>query len=144
MDFVLQLARELALHSEFPLYSLIRLHKGLDLADAIQYNESSLAIRDTDSDSDVNETDLEDMLNASDSNSKIQDEFVPEEEELLELDRGVITWEHRLRIPQQNTIIWNMSRFILITCVVDVLSSVKEIDSNKYCKVSRGNFGLNV
>ena len=50
----------------------------------------------------------------------MQDEFVPEEEDSLELDRGILARQHRLQILQQNTIVWNMSHFIYIPRLVDV------------------------
>lgn len=103
-DFIPQPARELPLHSDFPLYSLILQHEGLDLSGGIRHNESSLGIRGTDSDSDVSETDIEDISNASDSDGEMQEELFPVQEELNELESGILTREHRLRILQQNTL----------------------------------------
>jgi hypothetical protein len=120
VDFIPQAAKELPLHSDLPLYSLILQHEGLDLADEIQHNELSLAIHDDDSDLDVTETDLEDISNASDSGGEIQEEFFPEEGELHELESGILTREHRLRVLQQNTIIWSMLHYLLVPRMMDV------------------------
>jgi hypothetical protein len=50
----------------------------------------------------------------------MQEDFIPKEEELLDLDCGLLTPEHRRRIHQQNLVIWGMSYFLLVPCMVDV------------------------
>lgn len=120
MDFIPQAAKELPLHSDLLLYSLILQHEGLDLADEIQHNELSLRIHDDDSDSGVDETGFEDISNANDSDGEMQEEFFPEEGELHEFESGILTREHRLRVLQQNTIIWSMSHFLLVPRMMDV------------------------
>ncbi|KAI0430588.1 hypothetical protein F5Y09DRAFT_330948 [Xylaria sp. FL1042] len=101
-------------------------HESLDLAAVFPRNESLPGIRDTDSDSDVDEIDPEDISNASDGGGKVQDEFFSEEEKGDELESGILTMEHRLRILRRNTITWN----------------VGGTGSAKHLKVRLGNLGL--
>jgi len=103
--------------------SLIRQHECLDLAAKTSREELALGIHDYDGDSDVNEIDLEDISNASDSDDHdMQDddemqEFFPEDGELLqELDCGVLTQGHRQRVLQRNTSIWSMLHFLPVLC----------------------------
>ncbi|KAJ8128948.1 hypothetical protein O1611_g4682 [Lasiodiplodia mahajangana] len=77
-------------------------------------NESLPGIRDTNSDSDVDEMDPEDISNTSDGGGKVQDEFFSEEEKVDELESGILTMEHRLRIHRRNTITWSRPYSLLV------------------------------
>jgi hypothetical protein len=122
-DFIPQAAKELPLNSNLPLYSLIRQNEGLDLAARTSREELALGTHDDDSDSDVNETDIENISNASDSDDddmqdddEMEEVFLEDGELLQELECGVLTQQHRQRVLQSNNSVWSKLYFLHVLC----------------------------